>query len=61
MVIGQEISAISENIKDRTFLAEYGTFDSAWFSRLAWSDESQLNMSCMMFQTGVFGNLVRNI
>jgi len=44
-----------KNIKYRiTFLAEYGI--------LCVNDEPQWNMSCMMMlQSGVFGNLLRNL
>ena len=39
-------------------LAEYGKFDSEWFSRVVWSDESIFQLHADL-QRGVFENLVR--
>ena len=38
-------------------LAEYGKFDSEWFSRVMWSDKSTFHAD---LQRGVFEDLVRN-
>ena len=36
---------LRKNMKDRIrFLAEYGQFDSEWFSRVVWSDESRFKL-----------------
>ena len=40
-------------------LAEYGKFDSEWFSRVVWSDESRFQLHADL-QRGVFEDLVRN-
>ena len=40
-------------------LAEYGKFDSEWFSRVVWSDESRFQLHADL-QRGVFKDLVRN-
>ena len=40
-------------------LAEYGKFDSEWFSRVVWSDESIFQLHADL-QRGVFEDLVRN-
>ena len=40
-------------------LAEYGNFDSEWFSRVVWSDESIFQLHADL-QRGVFEDLVRN-
>ena len=40
-------------------LAEYGTFDSEWFSRVVWSDESIFQLNADL-QRGEFEHLVRN-
>ena len=44
------------------FLGEYGKFDSEWFSRVLWSDESRFQLLQLHadFQRGVFEELVIN-
>ena len=39
-------------------LAEHGKFDSEWFSRVVWSDESIFQLHADL-QRGVFKDLVR--
>ena len=46
-------------LRERKFLAEYGKFDSEWFSSIVWSDESRFQLHADL-KRGVFKDLVRN-
>ena len=49
-------------IKDiMTFLAEYGKFDSEWFSRVVWSAESRFQLHADVFEDLVRKTLNTNI
>ena len=55
-VLKSHYAKTSDRIK---LLAEYGKFDSEWFSNVVWSDESIFQLHADL-QRSVFEDLVRN-